>query len=357
MTFTTLANNDSTIVVSGNISGSGTMNFTQSSGSLRGTVILSGDNSFSGTFIPDTRTDLIVQNADSVKNMTTLRASSGGFYNNTGSPLTTTAWLDVRTNMLFGGDDLTIGRLHLHRAWTVTISTLNVQSGTTVTFANSDLTGNTDAMLRKLGAGTLVLQNMNMDSSSANAGIEVNAGTLIFNSNAGTNTAPLSVAAGAVLGGTGTLGGVSTITGSLRPGNSIGTLSTNNDVIWTGEGAAGTDDWVFELGAGGTSDLLAITGSFLKGAGETYIFDFADTGTPGVYTLVSWTSDDDLSGGVAGTSFLISDFDYTGLDPEFDGSFFAFDDGSLTFTVIPEPSAIALIVAAFAALVTIRRRR
>ncbi len=160
-----------------------------------------------------------------------------------------------------------------------------------------------------------------------------------------------------MLSGTGTLGGVATITGSLRPGNSIGTLSTNDDVIWTGTGVAGTDDWVFELGTGGISDLLNITGAFLKGAGETFIFDFADTGTPGTYTLIDWSSEEALGGGAAGTSFLIGDFAYTGLDPEFEGSFFAFNDTSLTFTVIPEPSAIAFVLAALAALVVIRRRR
>lgn len=162
-TFRTLADNTSTLVVSGGISGSGTLTFNQTSGSQRGTVILSGDNSFTGIFSPDTSVDLVIQNADSIKNMSSLRGSSGAFHNDTGAPLTTTAWLDIRNSIIFGGgNDITMGRLHLHRAARVNLSTVTVQAGTTVTFTNADYTGNVDAILRKVGGGTLVLNNMNM---------------------------------------------------------------------------------------------------------------------------------------------------------------------------------------------------
>lgn len=179
----------------------------------------------------------------------------------------------------------------------------------------------------------------------------VNVGTLLINGDQSAATGSLTVASGAVLGGSGTIGGETIINGSLRPGNSIGTLSVADDVTWNSG-----QPWVFELGAANTSDLLDITdGAFLKGGGTTFEFDFAASGADGLYTLISWTSTADLSGGALGTSFIVDDFSYANLAPGYTGTFL-FDGTSLQLAVIPEPATAILLIGALAAL-SIRRRR
>jgi len=96
------------------------------------------------------------------------------------------------------------------------------------------------------------------------------------------------------LSGAGIISGATTINGSVRPGNSIGTLTVRNDVTWN----AG-NDWVFELRISassltladttGTRDLLNLTGAgndFLKGTGSGWAFDFANSGAVGWYKIV-----------------------------------------------------------------------
>lgn len=167
----------------------------------------------------------------------------------------------------------------------------------------------------------------------------VTAGTLLINGNISTSIT--TVAAGATLGGSGTIG-AATISGILSPGNSIGTLTATGDVTWNANEA-----WVFELGSSaadlllanttGTRDLLNITGTgsdFLKGTGSTFIFDFANTGETGFYKLVDWT----------GTStFIDADFTATNLASGLAGTFIVDNSTSaLYINVIPEPSAALL---------------
>ncbi len=180
----------------------------------------------------------------------------------------------------------------------------------------------------------------------------VQAGTLLINGNQAAATGAVTVASGAILGGSGTIGGATTISGSLRPGNSIGTLSIANDVTWNSG-----QDWVFELGAGNSSDRLAITdGALLKGSGDVFQFDFDGSTETGVFTLLSWTSEASLGGDALGTDFMLDDFSYTNLGGGLTGTF-AFDDTSLQFTVIPEPGIAALLTGTLGLLITLRRRR
>lgn len=186
--------------------------------------------------------------------------------------------------------------------------------------------------------------------------VTVHAGTLLVNNTSGngTGSGALTVNSGAILGGNGTIGAATTISGSLRPGNSIGTLTVANDVTWNSN-----DSWVFELGTAGatmltsgTSDFLNITGGtsdFLKGTGTTFTFDFANGGQVGWYKLVDWAGT---------TTFSVGDFAATNLASGLTGNF-TLDAGTsaLYLNVIPEPSTWALFGAGLAALAVYRRRK
>jgi len=197
--------------------------------------------------------------------------------------------------------------------------------------------------LAKTGEGVWVLGGDNTYSGTT----VISEGTLLINGDQSAATGAVTVASGAVLGGSGIIGGATTISGSLRPGNSIGTLTIEDNVTWN----AG-DAWVFELGAAGaaqgspgTSDLLAVGGDFIKGTGSSFEFDFAGSGSEGWYQLVSWTG--------SGATFDAGDFQALNLTPGFEATFFVEGDG-LYISVIPEPSATLVLLGAFAA--TLLRR-
>jgi len=212
--------------------------------------------------------------------------------------------------------------------------------------------------LEKQGAGTLTLTGNN----TYTGGTTVSTGTLMVNntSGSGTGTGSLLVSAGATLGGSGEIAGITTISGILAPGNSIGTLTVANDVTWDGSLLSdGTANWKFELGTANTADLLRITGGaseFIKGSGSVFCFDFLGSTETGTFTLVDWDSTAFVGGGFEGTSFAATDFTYTNLGNSNTGTF-QFNGSQLQFQAIPEPSAGVLMLLAGTALFVLRRRR
>lgn len=234
------------------------------------------------------------------------------------------------------------------------VSTFTINQTDTVTqgteFASS-ITGN--GKLEQAGSGTTILNSDN----SYSGGTFVTAGTLVANNVSGsaTGSGTVNVSTGAALGGAGIISGATTVNGSVRPGNSIGTLTVGNDVTWNGGNA-----WVFELGIasidlaaaniGGTRDLLDLTGAgsdFLQGTGTSWTFNFANTGAAGWYKIVDWTGT---------TTFSAGDFIAANLPSGLTGSF-TVDSGTsaLYLNVVPEPRAALL--GGLGLLALLRRRR
>jgi fibronectin-binding autotransporter adhesin len=96
----------------------------------------------------------------------------------------------------------------------------------------------------KSGANTWVLGGNNVYTGTTS----VNAGTLIVNGNQSVATGAVSVAATATLGGSGTIGGATTIAnnGILAPGNSAGLLSFSSNLTFSGTDAKSN----FEIASG-----------------------------------------------------------------------------------------------------------
>ncbi len=205
-----------------------------------------------------------------------------------------------------------------------------------------------------LSGGTLELTGASTYSGTT----WVHDGTLLANNTSGsaTGAGDVIVSAGGTLAGEGFIQGSAMISGIVAPGNSIGTLTVGDDVIWN----AGAP-WLFELGtpalsledAGlglGSQDLLLIEGTgsgFLKGTGSGWGFDFAGTGQAGWYRLVDW---DGM------TTFNDADFAYYNLASGLSGQFLIDDSSSaLYFTVIPEPGTGLFVLVSLA--LWVRRRR
>jgi len=202
--------------------------------------------------------------------------------------------------------------------------------------------------LVKIGAGSLVLSGSNGYTGATT----VSAGRLAVNGSLDAASS-VTVLGGATLGGNGTIGGITTVAGVVAPGNSIGTLTIANDVVWNGAATAGSStDWVFELGTSNTSDLLAISGGasdFLKDstAGSVYRFDFANSAEQGTFTLVTW-------GGI--TNFLAGDFSYTGL-ANGNTATFSMTSNGLNVIIVPEPASLMLVALGGAGVAVFAGRR
>ncbi len=101
-------------------------------------------------------------------------------------------------------------------------------------------------VVQKKGAGALTLTN------ATTAPIDLQAGALLFNGGLGTTT----IAAGALLGGNGTIAGNLTNSGTLSPGASPGTINVSGNYTQTSTGTL-----IIELASGASFDQLVISGT------------------------------------------------------------------------------------------------
>ena len=333
-----------TLTLSGNISGNGFEKLDP------GIIILTGTNTYTGgTQVNGGIVDFANKAAKSSGTATAgasgivglgVKASDAAYYSAT----------DVGN--LFNG---TLTGFSLNAASGVAIDTTNAGADFDQTVALTAARA-----LTKLGTGTLILSQTNTYTGATN----VNSGALIVNGNISSSLLT-TVASGATLGGSGTLG-KTVINGTLAIGNSPGTMTfintlglNGNDVMEidgiTGAGVVGGHDFINLTGIG-SAGVLTYGGTmtldmgvvFAVGSYSWNLFDMAsETGT---FTTITLT--DQYSGNLLDTD-LNGTWDLSSGNNTWQ---FTESSGALSLTVIPEPDVAALI-GGLGILLLLRRRR
>jgi fibronectin-binding autotransporter adhesin len=207
--------------------------------------------------------------------------------------------------------------------------------------------GGTNANARNLslvfkGSGVQTLSGSNNYSGTT----LVNSGTLIINGDNSAATNTLTVDAGAILMGTGIIGGATTVNGMLNPGNSPGMLTFDAALTL---GSASTSQ--FEIVSASSFDVLKNDGgdTITFNSGATIVFDFTGNTTvsngSSFAVLQNWNS-------IVTNGAVFSVVGLTGPDLSVDYSTLV---SGGTITVIPEPATIGML--GLGALITIMIRR
>ena len=222
-------------------------------------------------------------------------------------------------------------------------------------------TANGTVSFVKADAGKWILTNNNTYTGTTT----VSAGTLLINGNCTAATGAVSVAAGATLGGNGTIGGAVTSNGTtaiFAPGSSAGTAGKLNlaSTLSLASGANFKMDIGSAATPGTTYDQIALTGAGAAGVltGGNITFDFNSLGgiqTSTTYTLLTFASSTGFgsgnltattlpSGYVLNNTFGVNGWNVTGTDLQ------------VQFAV-PEPATWALLAFSLTTVMVLRRRR
>ncbi|MBO9697028.1 MAG: autotransporter-associated beta strand repeat-containing protein [Sphingopyxis sp.] len=214
------------VTFSGVVSGSGAVR--QIGG---GTTVLSGINSYAGgtSFLGG----ILQVSADA-----NLGNAAGGLTFAGGTLRTTASFASARNSSLTGA------------------GTILTDAGTTLAL-NGLISG--AGSLTKSGTGILTLSGNNSYAGATN----VNAGTLRINGNQSAATGLVTVASGATLAGSGTIGGSVNVLdgGILAPGNSPGTFNINGDLSLAGGSVLNFEFGQADVAGGPLNDLVNVGGN------------------------------------------------------------------------------------------------
>jgi autotransporter-associated beta strand protein len=262
---------------------------------------------------------------------------------------------------LLDGTSQTLGKLTgtglVSSTWVTSgFDTLTVGSGNaTSTFDGTIAGGNGTSVrginLTKLGSGTLTLTS---NSHSYTGDTNVNEGTLVVNGNISTSN--VTVASGATIGGSGTVGALTIQSGGfVNPGNSPGILNTGNYnqvgtlvAEITGLTAGTQHDQINVIGTVTLSGALDIQASGGTYALNNMIFLILNDGADAVSGTFSGLAQGATAANFGGFDWIIS-YEANSTSSSFLGG------NDVALRAIPEPSAALL--GGLSALALLRRRR
>ena len=296
----------SAVTLGANALTEGTANSTTFAG-----VISSGPN---GSFIKQGTGTLTLTNTNTYTGGTTISAGKLSISTSTGA-LAPTGSVTINGSGIFDISGVTTGTFTIgdlisgSSSSTVTLGANTLTTGTadSTTFAGS-ISGT--GGVTKVGSGTLTLSGNNTFIGD----MTINQGQLTVN---GVIDAPTIVSVGTTLSGTGTIDNSITISGTLRPGNSVGTLNAAGPVTFNT-----SSTFVVELNPT-TADLLNVSPGVVDILGGS-VFVIPDPGsypTEKIYPIIK-------ARGVTGK------FNSVTLDPL----------PLITPTLIYEPTAVLLVL-------------
>ncbi|MEA3212062.1 MAG: hypothetical protein QOE70_5119 [Chthoniobacter sp.] len=257
------------------------------------------------------------------------------------------------------GDTATSGGMVTNSGALTTLTIGN--DNTSPTFAGI-LTNAANALgLTKQGTGTQTLAGANSYTGPTN----VTAGSLLINGLQGAATGAVTVSSGATLGGTGTIGGPTTIQngGNLKPGTSAGLLTFASNLTLGGNATNST----FEIqgtarGTVGGYDAINLGASSILTYAGILTLDISSTLPNGTYDLFSFTSaptgnffNVTLTGSGGYSGDLTNSSGVWTADSK--GQTFTFTQATGDLLVVPEPSALVSLLGGLGVLLGFRRAR
>lgn len=290
--------------------------------------------------------------ATTISNGTTLKVTGGRVNSNNATALGMLAQVELSTSSTFAlGASQTLGALK-GTGGTVELGSYTLTLGSTNhlgTNFGGAITGT--GGLVKTGTGTAVLSGTSTYTGS----------TLIYQGRLQVDgklsgTSGITIGAGATLGGTGRFTAAATIQGIYAPGNSVGKLASGSLAF----DSTGVFEWELSdaLGVAGTGwDLAEVTGGISFTLGSTFRVISLGLQNFDAARDYSWTVATTTTG-ITGVDKLSLDF--SGFEHLYDGNFsLRVTDNVffLDYEAVPEPSTVALLVAASALVFVARRFR